>query len=129
MVNHEPVQGGVKLPLLLLLLFRDVELLCDVRYLLRVKLFLVIGVIHRLHTIREPLIYLSGYSSTIIVSAKYISRWALTLPGENTPITRVMPRRWLDLTGSRVRSVWEAGIRAVVGLIHLRPGISQVSYQ
>ncbi|EJD04259.1 uncharacterized protein FOMMEDRAFT_106841 [Fomitiporia mediterranea MF3/22] len=83
------------------------------------------SIIHQLHTSRVPRVYVTGYDSTFVVSAKYIGSWTITLPGEDGPLTKVFPRRWLDITGDRISMVWEAGLRAVVGLVHLRPGISQ----
>ena len=38
----------------------------------------------------------------------------------------VFPRRWLDIYGRKLDEMWEAALRAVVGQILLRPGISQV---
>ena len=38
----------------------------------------------------------------------------------------VFPRRWLDIYGRKLKEVWEAAVRAVLGLVLLRPGISQV---
>ncbi|KAL5534526.1 hypothetical protein ACEPAG_989 [Sanghuangporus baumii] len=83
------------------------------------------SILHSLHTLRVPLLYLTGYNSTIVVSAKYTIAWTVTLPGSSAPVSRILPRRWLDLNGNLVKTVWESGLRAVVGLIHLRPGISQ----
>ncbi|KAL5495552.1 hypothetical protein ACEPAI_1015 [Sanghuangporus weigelae] len=83
------------------------------------------SILHSLHTLRVPLLYLTGYNSTIVVSAKYTNAWTVTLPGSSAPVSRILPRRWLDLNGNLVKTVWESGLRAVVGLIHLRPGISQ----
>lgn len=83
-------------------------------------------VIHRLHSLRVPLIYLTGYSSTIVVSAKHAGDWTVTLPVGNVSVSKVFPRRWLDIGGGRVAMVWEAGLRAIIGIVHLRPGISQV---
>ncbi|KAL5535246.1 hypothetical protein ACEPAF_3340 [Sanghuangporus sanghuang] len=83
------------------------------------------SVLHSLHTLRIPLLYLTGYNSTIVVSAKYTNAWTVTVPASSAPVSRILPRRWLDLNGNLVNTVWESGLRAVVGLIHLRPGISQ----
>ena len=41
----------------------------------------------------------------------------------------VKPRRWIDIDGSQVSEVWEAGLRAFVGMIASRPGITQVCEQ
>ncbi|KAH8120510.1 hypothetical protein DFH11DRAFT_1685786 [Phellopilus nigrolimitatus] len=86
---------------------------------------LCMDVIYRLSTLHVPIIYLTGYSSSLVVSAKFVSTWAVTLPGTTRPITKLFPRRWLDIAGGRVTEVWNAALRAVVGLVHLKPGISQ----
>jgi hypothetical protein len=41
----------------------------------------------------------------------------------------VKPRRWIDVNGSQVPEIWEAGLRAVIGTIVSKPAISQVRHQ
>jgi len=38
---------------------------------------------------------------------------------------RTFPRRWLDLAGKTVPDVWESALKAVVGVVAFRPGVSQ----
>jgi len=42
------------------------------------------------------------------------------------PSTRIFPRRWFDLTGKKALDVWESALKAVVGVVVFRPGVSQV---
>ena len=46
-------------------------------------------------------------------------------PVEN-PTLMIFPRRWLDVYGRKLDEVWEAALRAFLGLVLLHPGISQV---
>lgn len=41
------------------------------------------------------------------------------------PRTRVFPRRWIDIRGDRIPNLWAAALRAVLGTLVFRPGISQ----
>ncbi|TFK36810.1 hypothetical protein BDQ12DRAFT_633054 [Crucibulum laeve] len=70
-----------------------------------------------------PLIFWTGYSSLVIVSAFFSSKWTVLI-SEN-PMIRVFPRRWLDIEGLRIADFWEAAVRAVTGVIIFRPGITQ----
>ena len=76
-----------------------------------------------------PLAYWTGYAAIVLVSAAHIRPWAVAVPdAENAEAkSLVLPRRWLDIYGRKLLDVWEAAMRAVVGAILLRPGISQVS--
>lgn len=68
--------------------------------------------------------YWVGYSKTLyLVSASHIASWTVQVAADLT--TRVFPRRWLDINGDRVVEVWESALRAVVGTVLFRPGISQ----
>jgi oxalate---CoA ligase len=71
-----------------------------------------------------PLVYLTGYLSTVIVSAVHLTPWTVVV--RDKPLTRILPRRWMDIRGMRMTDVWEAGLRAVIGIIVFRPGITQV---
>ena len=83
------------------------------------------SVLLRLSKLDVPLIYFVGYPMAIAVSAKYIGRETLTLPLPNKPTAKIFPRRWLGIQGKRIAEIWEAALRATVGLIHLKPGLSQ----
>lgn len=74
-----------------------------------------------------PLLYWMGYASPLVlVSAAHIRSWTVTLPSDF--MCNVFPRRWIDISGAKLMEVWGAALRAVVGTIVLRPGISQVQY-
>lgn len=83
------------------------------------------SILLRLSKLDVPLIYFVGYSMAIAVSAKYIGRKVLALPLPNKPTVKIFPRRWLGIQGRRIAEIWEAALRATVGLIHLKPGLSQ----
>lgn len=74
-----------------------------------------------------PLLYWVGYSSVVLVSAQYISKWSIAVSDD--PLINVLPRRWLDIQGTRVADFWRSALRAVMGLVVFRPGITQVSDQ
>ncbi|TFY76774.1 hypothetical protein EWM64_g7235, partial [Hericium alpestre] len=70
-----------------------------------------------------PLIHFTGYSYLVMVSASHIQPWTVIV--SNEPLTRILPRRWLDIRGTKMADVWEAALRAVIGVIIFRPGIRQ----
>lgn len=72
-----------------------------------------------------PLLYWMGYSVIALVSAHYISKWSIAV--SDAPPINVLPRRWLDIQGIRVADYWRSALRAVMGLVVFRPGITQVS--
>ncbi|KAJ3764305.1 hypothetical protein EV360DRAFT_31693 [Lentinula raphanica] len=74
---------------------------------------------------RESFLHWVGYNHTLLVSAAHAGSWTVLL--SESPSIRVFPRRWLDIHGKKVIDVWEAALRAVIGAIVFRPGISQVS--
>jgi oxalate---CoA ligase len=71
-----------------------------------------------------PLLIETGYSSAVLVSSLFLQPWTVIVSG--SPRTRVFPRRWLDVIGVKVPEFWEAALRAVIGVIVFRPGVSQV---
>lgn len=71
-----------------------------------------------------PQLYWSGYDRPVLISANFIAKWSVTVC--NDPLTRVFPRRWLDIRGAKVADYWQAALRAVMGLVIFRPGITQV---
>lgn len=83
-------------------------------------------IIKRMTEAPIPLLMWMGYSSTLsLVSAWHVESWTAFISKD--PVTRVFPRRWIDITGSRITEVWEAALRAVMGVIVFRPGIIQAS--
>lgn len=87
-------------------------------------------IVKQLHSLPIPLVYPVGYHTSVLVSAKHVSSFTIILPQtrreEPPSISRCFPRRWFDIKGNRITEVWEAALRSVVGLVHLRPGISHV---
>ncbi|KAK0478540.1 hypothetical protein IW261DRAFT_1551813 [Armillaria novae-zelandiae] len=83
----------------------------------------LLSVIQRLVEPPLPLLYWVGYSSVYLVSAAHIKTWTVTLPSET--LLNVFPRRWIDISGTKLVEVWEAALRAAIGTIVFRPGISQ----
>ncbi|KAH9486640.1 Transcription factor tau subunit sfc3 [Psilocybe cubensis] len=73
-----------------------------------------------------PLIHWMGYDSLVLVSAQYLRKWTVVVSEE--PFVNALPRRWLDIRGNRVADFWQSGLRAVMGLIVFRPGITQASW-
>ncbi|KAJ3853299.1 hypothetical protein EV368DRAFT_39211 [Lentinula lateritia] len=65
-----------------------------------------------------------GYNNTLLVSSAHAASWTVALC--DSPSIRIFPRRWLDIFGKKVIDVWKAALRAVIGAIVFRPGISQV---
>lgn len=88
-----------------------------------------IALVRALSSLSIPLLYVVGYSATILVSATHIDAWVVTLGGESdtSPVVKIFPRRWLDIAGNRVPEVWDAAVRSIIVLVHSRPGICQVS--
>ncbi|KAJ6519412.1 hypothetical protein C8R45DRAFT_1066116 [Mycena sanguinolenta] len=70
-----------------------------------------------------PLIFWAGYQSLVLVASSYLPAWSVLLSME--PQMRIFPRRWLDMTGTKVMDVWEAATRAVMGVLVLHPGVTQ----
>ncbi|KAK0198496.1 hypothetical protein F5146DRAFT_1158718 [Armillaria mellea] len=83
----------------------------------------LLPVIQRLVESPLPLLYWVGYSSVYLVSAAHIKTWTVTLPSEI--LLNVFPRRWIDISGTKLVEVWEAALRAAIGVIVFRPGICQ----
>jgi hypothetical protein len=71
-----------------------------------------------------PLLFWTGYTSVVLVSSAYFKKW--TVLASDSPVTRVFPRRWLDISGLKIVDLWEAALRAAMGIIIFRPGISHV---
>ena len=71
-----------------------------------------------------PLVVLVGHSRPLVVGARQSAAWTVTVSEE--PRMNVLPRRWLDVRGAKVRETWRAAMRAVIGILVFRPGVSQV---
>ena len=84
----------------------------------------VMSIIERMTETSVPLLFWSGYSCAMLFSAVYLREWSVLISVE--PQVRIFPRRWLGLVGEKVLDVWDAALKAVVGLVIFRPGISQV---
>ncbi|KAF8167796.1 hypothetical protein B0H34DRAFT_644725 [Crassisporium funariophilum] len=74
-----------------------------------------------------PQVYWAGYESLILVSAQHIAKWSVIVSKD--PVLRIFPRRWLDIKGMKVVDFWQAALRAVMGTIVFRPGVTQVVQQ
>jgi oxalate---CoA ligase len=70
------------------------------------------------------LITLVGHSGLRVVCSRHSEAWVVTVNEE--PRINILPRRWLDIRGIKVQETWRAALRAVLGTIVFRPGISQV---
>ncbi|KAF8973686.1 hypothetical protein BDZ97DRAFT_1648315 [Flammula alnicola] len=71
----------------------------------------------------SPQIYWAGYDSLVLISAHVVAKWSVVVSED--PLINVFPRRWLDIRGIKVADFWQAALRAVMGLVVFRPGISQ----
>ncbi|EGO01685.1 hypothetical protein SERLA73DRAFT_166216 [Serpula lacrymans var. lacrymans S7.3] len=70
-----------------------------------------------------PLIFWTGYSRPVLSASEFVGSWAVVTSDD--PRTLVLPRRWLDVHGHQNGDDWKAALRAVIGIIVFRPGISQ----
>lgn len=84
----------------------------------------ILPVVHRLTGTAIPLLHWMGYSSLHLVSSAHIRNWTVLISEE--PVVRAIPKRWFDISGSKIMDVWEAAMRAVMGVIVFHPGIPQV---
>lgn len=85
--------------------------------------------LQRMSQTSPPLVLWVGYSAPVIVSSLYARVWTVEITKEPNLTTLVLPRRWLDIHGDTIRATWDAAVHAVMGVIILHPGISQVSVQ
>lgn len=72
-----------------------------------------------------PPIFWAGYSSLVLVASVHLQAWTVQMSLE--PLARMFPRRWIDMTGSKVVDLWEAATRAVIGVLVFHPGVTEVS--
>ena len=83
-----------------------------------------------------PLAHWTGYNVIVLVASSHIQKWTVTISGgqgeepestsEPPQKAMIFPRRWLDIYGRKLTEMWEAALRAVLGLVLLHPGVSQV---
>ncbi|KAH9081834.1 hypothetical protein EDB83DRAFT_588048 [Lactarius deliciosus] len=85
----------------------------------------VISVLESLMDNVIPLVVRVGHVQPRIVLSSHSAPWTVVVNEE--PRINVLPRRWLNSTGEKVRETWHAALRAVIGTVVFRPGISQVS--
>ncbi|KAF5384735.1 hypothetical protein D9757_006233 [Collybiopsis confluens] len=83
----------------------------------------VLSMVSEMTSDPHPFLHWVGYNTTLLVSSAHARSWTVAL--SSSPLIRVFPRRWLDIFGEKVSDVWEAALRAIVGTIIFRPGISQ----
>jgi hypothetical protein len=55
-----------------------------------------------------------------------MSNWTAKIPGSTHK--RMLPRRWLDVTGNIISDVWRAAQQAVIGNIFFRAGVTTVRF-
>ncbi|KAF8649735.1 hypothetical protein AX16_005506 [Volvariella volvacea WC 439] len=70
-----------------------------------------------------PLCSWVGYEAVVLVSTSFLKPWTVVV-SEN-PMIKILPRRWIDITGSKIVDVWEGALRAIMGIIIFHPGITQ----
>ncbi|KAI0757275.1 hypothetical protein C8Q80DRAFT_1132805 [Daedaleopsis nitida] len=91
--------------------------------------YTLFSVVQRMTEAPVPLAHWTGYGTVILVSAGAIRPWTVTVEGHGLHNAgreqMIFPRRWLDIYGRKVDEVWEAALRSVLGLVLMRPGISQ----
>lgn len=81
--------------------------------------------VQSLTALAPPPLFWAGYATPVLMAAEHLRSWTVMI-SEN-PLTRVLPRRWFGINGERIDDVWQAGLRAILGLVVFRPGISRVS--
>lgn len=90
-------------------------------------------VIDRLSEAEPPVVFWTGYKEISLISCVFLKDWTVMInssseegEGEERRVERIFPRRWLDIRGRKMGEVWEGAVRAVMGVVVLHPGISQV---
>lgn len=72
-----------------------------------------------------PILLWTYFNAPLLVAADYCGAWSVIV--SDSPLTLIAPRRWLDIRGYRLDGPWRAAQQAVIGVVFLHPGISQVS--
>ncbi|KAJ7169467.1 hypothetical protein C8R46DRAFT_1088869 [Mycena filopes] len=83
----------------------------------------VVAAVRRITECSVPPIFWAGYSSLVLVASSHLRAWTVEISTE--PLTRIFPRRWIDMTGAKVIDLWEAATRAVMGVLLFHPGVTQ----
>ncbi|KAH9050483.1 hypothetical protein EDB84DRAFT_1449184 [Lactarius hengduanensis] len=83
----------------------------------------VVSVLESLMDNTIPLVVRVGHVQPRIVLSSHSALWTAVVNEE--PRINVLPRRWLNSTGEKVRETWHAALRAVIGTVVFRPGITQ----
>ncbi|KAJ7462797.1 hypothetical protein B0H11DRAFT_2054384 [Mycena galericulata] len=81
------------------------------------------AVVRRMADWATPLMFWTGYASLVLVASSHLRTWTVQISAE--PMTRIFPRRWIDMSGSKVMDRWEAATRAVMGVLVFHPGVTQ----
>lgn len=85
------------------------------------------SIVKRMTESPVPMLFWTGYSSLVLVSSAYIRNWTVLV--SESPATRIFPRRWFDISGEKIAELWEAALKAVMGVIIFRPGVTQASLE
>jgi hypothetical protein len=91
------------------------------------------SVIAKLTSSAPPLAFWSGYTASHLISARYLGHYCLPLGRSDGSEESqgsahlVKPRRWVNLKGTTDENIWRSALRAVVGLLVLRPLMDQAS--
>ncbi|KIM47907.1 hypothetical protein M413DRAFT_439604 [Hebeloma cylindrosporum] len=79
--------------------------------------------INQLIEAEVPQLYWTGYDSLVLTTAQHVAKWSVVV--SKSPLINEFPRRWLDIKGTKIADFWQAALRAVMGLVIFRPGITQ----
>ncbi|KAF9269944.1 hypothetical protein L218DRAFT_888243 [Marasmius fiardii PR-910] len=88
----------------------------------KISLDELLPVIGKLLAEPHPPLYWAGYTTPVLVAPAHLKKWTVVV--QESPLMRIFPRRWLSTCGLKTMEVWKAGLRAVIGGIVFRPGIS-----
>ncbi|CAA7259955.1 unnamed protein product [Cyclocybe aegerita] len=83
----------------------------------------IMPLVNRLTEADVPQAYWVGYDTLVLIAANAIPKWSVVV--SDNPLVHIFPRRWLDINGQRVGEFWQAALRAVMGAVIFRPGITQ----
>lgn len=73
-----------------------------------------------------PLLLRAGYNGLRVISAQHAWEWGMIIRDEDK-FDLIMPRRWIDITGSHITDGWRLANLAILSTIFIRPGITLVS--
>ncbi|KAJ7293167.1 hypothetical protein C8J57DRAFT_1268269 [Mycena rebaudengoi] len=83
----------------------------------------LLGIVRNMAESAVPLVFWAGYTSLVLVASAHLRSWTVQICAD--PLTRIFPRRWFDIYGSKLIDLWEAGTRAVMGVLVFHPGVTQ----